>query len=87
MLKENIENRRGKNYYNNGIEQGIFHPGEQPLDWVLGSLNKGERSASGGKKWYTNGIKESYFYDGEQPNGWVNCRLSTYLKNAEKNKI
>lgn len=37
--KSNIT-QKGKKFYNNGVEQGMFHPNGVPAGYVLGRLNK-----------------------------------------------
>ena len=59
------EKKTGTHWYNDGVNQGQYHEGQQPEGWVRGKLsNKGTH-------WYNNGVIQKYFIEGQQPEGWV----------------
>lgn len=55
----------GKNWYTDGTDSKLCHPGQEPSGWRLGRTRNPV-----GKSWYTDGVSSNLFSPGEQPEGW-----------------
>jgi len=76
---------KNKKWYNNGKENKVFIPNQQPDGWILGRIKTSTGNL--GYKTYNNGTIEKQFKPNEIPDGWIKGRLKKNILFGEKNKF
>lgn len=76
---------KNKKWYNNGKQNKVFTPNNEPDGWVLGRI----KTSSGnlGYKTYNNGTIERQFKQNEIPDGWSKGRLKKNILFGKNNKF